>query len=57
MIKIPKKLRNKVTRGSVVTLIGAGRSAADVARSWKAIDYEVVCGIGKRVARVYVDGK
>jgi len=30
-------------------------TAEEVASSWGTINYEVVCGIGKRVPRIYVN--
>ncbi len=46
------------TEGSEVVLLGeqGGNriSAEEIARLWGTINYEVVCGIGKRVPRTYV---
>lgn len=43
--------------GDEVVLIGeqgeARLSAEDLAVNWKTINYEVVCGIGARVPRLY----
>jgi alanine racemase len=45
--------------GDEVVLIGqqssAGISATDIASIWKTINYEVVCGIGSRVPRIYIN--
>lgn len=40
--------------GEVVTLLGGGYSAEDMADMIGTIGYEVVCGIGKRVPRVFM---
>jgi alanine racemase len=44
--------------GSEVVLLGsqgdARITAEDIAQRWGTINYEVVCGVGKRVPRVYV---
>ena len=32
-------------------------SAEEVAKRWKAINYEVTCGIGARVPRLYIEGR
>jgi alanine racemase len=45
--------------GDEVVLIGAQRgehiSAEDIALRWETINYEVVCGIGARVPRLYIN--
>ncbi|MFZ5810205.1 MAG: alanine racemase [Chloroflexota bacterium] len=45
--------------GDEVVLIGSQGeeriSAEDLARVWQTINYEVVCGIGKRVPRLYLE--
>lgn len=44
--------------GDVVTVIGDGISAGDVARADGTINYEILCGIAQRVPRLYFrDGK
>jgi len=40
--------------GDEVILFGERLSVDEVARNMGTIHYEVVCGIGKRVPRVYV---
>lgn len=52
--RLPAALAPRVRIGDAVELIGARRSAADVAAAWNTIDYDVVCAIGKRVARAFV---
>jgi alanine racemase len=50
-----------IARGDEVTLIGKDGdlevSADDIARLTGTISYEVVCDLGKRIPRFYVDGK
>jgi alanine racemase len=52
------KLHN-INAGDVVTLIGldnkASISADEVAKKYDTIGYEVVCGISKRVPRIYIE--
>jgi alanine racemase len=43
-----------VAPGEPAVLIGAGISAEEVARRLDTINYEVTCGISKRVPRIYV---
>lgn len=45
-----------VRSGDEVTLLGGDYSADEMAADIGTIGYEVVCGIGKRVPRVYVGG-
>jgi alanine racemase len=40
--------------GDEVILFGEELSADEVAENMGTINYEVVCGVGKRVPRVYV---
>ena len=42
-----------VKMGDTVTIFGAGLSAEEVAGAADTINYEIVCGISKRVPRVY----
>lgn len=42
-----------VKEGDEVILIGEGYTADDMARDLGTIGYEVICGISKRVARIY----
>jgi alanine racemase len=48
----------EAAEGSEIVLLGEQRgdriSAEEIARLWGTINYEVVCGIGRRVPRVYV---
>jgi alanine racemase len=44
-----------VRAGEIVELFGGGVSAEEVAAWAHTISYEVVCGVGPRVPRVYVD--
>lgn len=44
-----------VAVGDIVTVFGKNLSAGDVAKHAQTIHYEIVCGITKRVPRVYVD--
>lgn len=41
--------------GGTATLIGPGYDAEDMAREAGVISYSVLCGLGNRVARVYLD--
>jgi alanine racemase len=45
------------TEGSEVVLLGgqveARITAEEIAQRWGTINYEVVCGVGKRVPRIY----
>jgi len=47
--------------GDEVVLIGPqgleAITAEDVAQRWGTINYEVVCGIGRRVPRIYMDSR
>jgi len=45
-----------VSPGDTVTMLGNGISADDLADAVGTISYEIVCGIGKRVPRVYING-
>ena len=48
----------EAVRGDEAVLIGEqgaeAITAGDLARTWKTISYEVVCGIAARVPRVFV---
>lgn len=50
---------HNINAGDVVTLIGidnkASISADEVAKKYDTIGYEVVCGISKRVPRIYIE--
>lgn len=43
-----------VQEGDIVTLMGEGITAEELASLQNTINYEVVCNIGKRVPRVYI---
>jgi alanine racemase len=45
-----------VTHGDAVTLLGDSISADCLAEQVGTISYEIICGIGKRVPRVYING-
>jgi alanine racemase len=46
-----------VQPGDIVTMLGEGGVGADdLADVVGTISYEVICGIGKRVPRVYTNG-
>ena len=45
-----------VKMGDTVTIFGPGLSVDEVAKFAQTINYEVVCGITKRVPRVYKKG-
>ncbi|CZE49209.1 Alanine racemase [Campylobacter geochelonis] len=56
MVKVPNELDVKM--GDEVVIFGDGLlSATDVAKRWESIDYEVVCAVSRRVARVYKEGE
>jgi alanine racemase len=41
--------------GDEAILLGERQGAADIARQCGTITYEVLCGISKRVPRLYLD--
>ena len=49
---------NDVKEGDIVTLFGDGLPVEEFAKNADTINYEVVCGLSKRVPRIYIkDGK
>jgi len=53
VVRLPDSIARSVRAGDLVELIGMKRTTGDVAASWKTIDYDVVCSIGKRVQRYF----
>lgn len=44
-----------VAMGDVVTIFGAGLPVEEVAAQAQTINYEIICGITKRVPRIYIE--
>ena len=57
----PRTGRGRVTEGDEVELFGTGADDAPTAGEWAemsdTIDYEIITGIGGRIARRYVGGQ
>ncbi len=50
---------DNVKEGDIATLFGAGafNSVTDVANMANTLNYEIICGVGRRVPRVYIKDK
>ncbi len=49
---------DNVKEGDIATLFGAGafNSVTDIANIANTLNYEIICGVGRRVPRVYIKG-
>jgi alanine racemase len=60
MVRIPRELEGSVDVGEEVILMGSGGddrvSAEELAEHIGTINYEVVCMVGKRVPRLFMQG-
>ena len=50
------RVDDNVSKGDEVILFGGQVSVDDVAKRLSTISYEVICGISKRVPRIYKKG-
>ena len=55
LILLPKELESKAKKGDAVEFFGKNISVVEVAKLCNTISYEILCGMSKRVPRVYIN--
>ena len=55
LILLPKELESKAKKGDAVEFFGKNISVVEVANLCNTISYEILCGMSKRVPRVYIN--
>ena len=55
LILMPKELESKAKKGDAVEFFGKNISVVEVANLCNTISYEILCGMSKRVPRVYIN--